>query len=370
MKVTTQTVIITTAGLLAMVLLVYYHNGGSNSRKVSSMLPAAVIVQPTGSQDERSQTPTLPQEVIDKVKTFFVFLGYARSGHTILGALMDAHPNIVVSHQYSPCGGGGRLGDKTRLFNKMYQNSYRSAMDENGARSLNHNKKNYTAHVPNSWQGHYDKYIQVIGDKDTCDLTAKKINMIHKNLQTDVKTIIPIRNPFDLITTGVLYQDFKRLVDILQKELDIHLSKEEQHDAPIVVARYKQAMKELLDNGDESKFQSAMYDNPRSVERNVHNTARRTSNIVEQARELGWDNVLKIHNMDVVNNPLLVVNKMCTFFKVSCPPSYVQSFVDKVFQSVSKTRSLIVWPPRLKDMVETEMITKFEMFNRYSFESD
>ena len=91
-------------------------------------------------------SPVLPQDVIDNVQVFFIFLGYPRSGHTILGALMDAHPNIVVSHQYNPCV-NSRLSNKKRLFNKMYKNSYMNAMDIDGARSQNHNKKNYTVYV-------------------------------------------------------------------------------------------------------------------------------------------------------------------------------------------------------------------------------
>ena len=91
---------------------------------------------------------------------------------------------------------------------------------------------------------------------------------------------------------------------------------------------------------------------------------------MDRADMLGWKNVLKVHNMELVNKPRSVVNDICRFFEVSCSPSYVQSFVDKVFKSVSKTRSLIVWPPSLKDMVETEMIRKYDMFSRYSFDSD
>jgi hypothetical protein len=118
------------------------------------------------SQDKERElrSPILPQDVIDNVRIFIVFLGYPRSGHTILGALMDAHPNMVISHQYNPCV-HSRSSNKSRLFNEMYRNSYKNAMDINGARGQNYNKKNYTAYVANSWQGNYDKYIRVIGGK-------------------------------------------------------------------------------------------------------------------------------------------------------------------------------------------------------------
>jgi hypothetical protein len=54
-------------------------------------------------KERELRSPVLPQDVIDNGRIFFVFLGYPQSDHTILGALMDAHPNMVIFHQYNPC---------------------------------------------------------------------------------------------------------------------------------------------------------------------------------------------------------------------------------------------------------------------------
>ena len=43
---------------------------------------------------------SLPQDVIDEVKTFTFFIGYSRSGLSIVSSLMDAHPHMVVAYQY------------------------------------------------------------------------------------------------------------------------------------------------------------------------------------------------------------------------------------------------------------------------------
>ena len=240
-------------------------------------------------------------------------------------------------------------------------------MDVNGARSQNHNKKNYTAYVANSWQGIYDEHISVIGDKGPFELSPDKLNTIHRNLQTTVKSIIPLRNPFDLVTKGVLHQDTKGLVNILQKQLNVSLSVKDQQVAPIVVTRYKLAMKELQESGNKTAFQNARYDNPKFIEKVLHHIAWRTSRIMEQASIIGWENVLQIHNMDVINDPLSVVSKICVFFEVQCPQDYIQSFVDKVFKTVSKTRKLVVWPPNLRDIMETEMIKKYDNYVQQIF---
>jgi hypothetical protein len=239
---------------LATVLLVYRNNESSETTTNWSDRPrpsTMSVNMAIRSQDKERElrNPVLPQDIINNVRIFFVFLGYPRSGHTILGALMDAHSNMVISHQYNPCI-HSRLSNKTRLFNEMYRNSYKNAMDINGARSQNHNKKNYTAYVANSWQGNYDKYIRVIGDKGPCNLSPDMLDTIHRTLRTAVKSIIPLRNPFDLISTGVLYQDTKGLVDVLHRQLNVSLSKKDEQDAPIVVTRYKLAMKELRESGN------------------------------------------------------------------------------------------------------------------------
>ena len=152
--------------------------------------------------------------------------------------------------------------------------------------------------------------------------------------------------------------------------MNVSLSKKDQQDAPIVVTRYKLAMKELWESGNKEAFQSARYDNPKFIEKVLNNIAGRTGRIMEQASMIGRENVLKIHNMDVVNDPLLVVTNICEFFEVRCSQRYHQSFVDKVFNSVSRTRELVVWPPILKEMLETKVIKNYDMFSRYSFEAD
>ena len=36
---------------------------------------------------------------LDGARTFVTFLGHARSGHSIVGALLDAHPQVVLSDE-------------------------------------------------------------------------------------------------------------------------------------------------------------------------------------------------------------------------------------------------------------------------------
>ena len=44
------------------------------------------------------------RNLVSNVRTYCMFIGYPRSGHTLVAALLDAHPDMVV------CTGGRALG--------------------------------------------------------------------------------------------------------------------------------------------------------------------------------------------------------------------------------------------------------------------
>ncbi|MDP9138749.1 MAG: hypothetical protein M3N38_11330, partial [Pseudomonadota bacterium] len=37
--------------------------------------------------------------VFDDLEVYCTFIGYPRSGHSIMGSLLDAHPNIIIAHE-------------------------------------------------------------------------------------------------------------------------------------------------------------------------------------------------------------------------------------------------------------------------------
>ena len=44
---------------------------------------------------------TLPITVINHVHRFFFYFGYARSAHSVIASMLDAHPNVVIVHEYA-----------------------------------------------------------------------------------------------------------------------------------------------------------------------------------------------------------------------------------------------------------------------------
>ena len=67
-----------------------------NATQISSPMLASQTIPSLGNE-----FVPLRKEDITDVKTFVVFVGFARSGHSIVGALMDAHPDMVIAYEYN-----------------------------------------------------------------------------------------------------------------------------------------------------------------------------------------------------------------------------------------------------------------------------
>jgi len=113
-----------------------------------------------------SPTVQLSQEDISSVEKFVFFVGYPRSSHSVIGSLMDAHPNMIVAHEYNIFVKWRRmrLNNRQRLYTALYNNSHRNAYTSRGWRSSKRVHKGYTLDVSGGWQGRFTK-LKVIGDK-------------------------------------------------------------------------------------------------------------------------------------------------------------------------------------------------------------
>ena len=91
------------------------------------------------------------------------FFGHGTSGTTLVGALLDAHPNIIIANEYDVPGKwiGLKKKEQTRdyLFQALFTNSY--GQSKFGRRQENCPRIR-SMNVPNQWQGKFDKRIKVI----------------------------------------------------------------------------------------------------------------------------------------------------------------------------------------------------------------
>ena len=111
------------------------------------------------------------QNFLDRIKSFVLFIGYARSGHSIVAALLDAHPHIAMSHElhimkrWDTSYRKNSIKTRIDLFNEILDNTIDTISGLQGFRSPNLTRKYYTLDVPGLYQGKYEDYLQIIGDK-------------------------------------------------------------------------------------------------------------------------------------------------------------------------------------------------------------
>ena len=316
------------------------------------------------SSHQYGRPDNLPQEVIDGVEKFVFFIGYPRSGHSIVGSLLDAHPHMVIAHEFklfkklandmSHHSSQQLLQSKQQLFNALYKASVRDSTV--GVRTEHRDAKNYTLSLDSPWLGRYDGYVSVVGEKtggitaSTFSESPEKFKEIYETLERTVgvpiKAFHCVRNPYDMVATGAMYE----------------LSRK-KHD-PRFVSAFKSNMSKLQD----AEFDKARFDNEKVLERYVNVIDKLASAVVETTELMGSDNVLELHNSDLVDDPWAALTKICSFLDIECPPDYLKSCSDKVFKSVSKSRELVVWPQTLRNEMEA-MMDRYQFFHRYSFES-
>ena len=285
--------------------------------------------------------PTITSQVADGVKSFVFFVGYARSGHSIVAALMDAHPNMVVAHEFDifqalvrdDGSTRPRFADKREIYKALLQRSRKSLQSE-GIRVTD--SKGYTLSVDGLWQGNFTD-LKVIGDKaggKTVQVYLKtplKMRAAYERLKrtagVPITVLHVVRNPFDIVATGALY----KASPVHREKLNVSLSNKLDNE-------------EYLTAKANQCFQLA-------------------SSVSSMIKELKLD-VMEIHHEEFVANPREVLLKICGKLGVDCPEEYLRVCEEKVYQSPTNTRKLVVWTPTLHAYM-TENMKKFPFFKNY-----
>ena len=133
------------------------------------------------------------------VQSYCAFVGYPRSGHSLFGSLLDAHPECVISHELDAIKFLYEGFSREQLFALIAKRSRDFA--RGGSRW---NEFDYS--VPGQWQGSF-RELKVIGDKKG-GLTALQVRRdpsvlgrLQSVVRVPVKIIHVVRNPFDNVAT-------------------------------------------------------------------------------------------------------------------------------------------------------------------------
>ena len=96
--------------------------------------------------------------------SFVVFLAHARSGHSLIAALLDAHPHAIIANEVDLVGAFERMWredrpvTRERLLRPLLENSVSCGL-------LGRYQTGYLYSVPHSYQGQWSCRVDAIGDK-------------------------------------------------------------------------------------------------------------------------------------------------------------------------------------------------------------
>lgn len=336
------------------------------AKKLSVKVPLFPVVKKDNVTVRTGPNPSGRCEItlanIQNVKKFVFFIGYPRSGHSIVASLLDAHPHIILAHEFSLFDwlpkqmDNLKLNTKQMLFDALSHNSYLEAI--HGERSGHYNNKGYTLNTASYWHGRCERYLQVIGDKkagatsnvylDSPEAFNKSYYSLLKLVDMPLHIFHVVRNPYDLISTSLLYE----------------------------TARLKN---NGIESGDNAYYVTEVKKNFKTTGRKLkkYSELRERIDVIFKLADAvmgiknmtGASNVLEIHNCDLIKNAGIAVREMCNFLDIKCPLDYIMTCVNKVFRTVSKSRDMVVWPEGLKAIVEKRK-QNYPFFRRYSFNGD
>lgn len=285
-------------------------------------------------------------KLYDGVDTFLMFIGYPRSSHSLVGALLDAHPQIIIPHEYHIIEKWDIYRDdvlknsgmqKYLLFYNLHSMSTWQATFGSRAKDPAFLDDGiYSYNVPGAWQGSFNGKIKVIGDKKgggtTMELTErpekfKILKEINETVGIPLKFLHVIRNPFDVISTWVLRLFNKRLQ---ANDGETKLNKPGALDGAI------KSFFELIETNERILY------------------------------EYG-DAVLNVMSHDLISKPKETMKRICFFLSVTCDDNYLAQTEKILFARPSHTRKTVAWSQNQKERVHNEM-QKYSYLSSFKFE--
>ena len=257
----------------------------------------------------------LKEKLFADVATYCMFIGHGRSGSTLIGSLLDAHPNAIIAHELNALKHIQAGFSRRQLYYLLLRNSELYAA--NGRKA-----GGYEYTVENQWQGKF-KQLRVIGDKKATSAAKKlcaKPHLLQKLAKvTDekIRLIHVVRNPYDNIASK---------------------SRARKEDLTDSIGPY--------------------FDNCRTV-----------MDIRKQiAANHGTDiKMLRIKHETFIDDPQGQLGELCRFLEIETSQDYLDDCANIVFKSPQRSRHKVNWSRDLIDLVDKE-IDKIPFLQGYSYD--
>lgn len=238
---------------------------------------------------------------LSSVATYCLFLGHGRSGHSIVGALLDAHPQIVIADELSSL----LYVEKGYSRDQLLWLSLDVARDQSRRQRQKRGRggKVYSYAVPGQWQGRA-KDLRVVGTSDagrTLRALAEDPELLsrlrHRLQGIDLRFIQVMRNPYDNLATMMLRSG---------------------RTFESAFARYFEGWR-----------------------------------LIEQLLpHIAPEHLRQLRHEDLVANPREELDQLCAFLGVPAPDDYLEACAGIIYPSAARSRESIDWTEEQRHRVD------------------
>jgi hypothetical protein len=244
------------------------------------------------------------------LENFCFFIGYSRSGHTLIGTTLNAHPEIVISHELDAVRYVRHGFRRAQLFSLILQRDQHFG-------TMGRTWSGYKYDIPDQFQGRYER-LRVLGDKRARSSALQiaeqpqLLDRLRREVGVPLKVLHVTRNPFDNIATEA--------------------------------RRHKMTLADA----------TAWYEQ-------ICQAVDRVRPLLDQSE------LLDVRYERFAADPRGSLADICRFLCVEPGASYLDACAAIVWPSTNRTRDAVDWTPAEREGVE-RLIQKFEVLNSYTFE--
>jgi len=257
----------------------------------------------------------LNRRAFRSVQTYCTFIGYPRSGHSVYGSLLDAHPEIIIAHELDALKFVDAGFGRDQLFSLLLDHS-------RYFKSLGSVSSGYSYSVPNQFQGEFST-LRVIGDKKGAG-TIKRLHerpelldRLRETIGAPVRFVHVARNPYDNITTI--------------------FTRKQKFEAPPSLAECVDYYFFLVQT------------------------------VSEVMARVPAEDMLDVRHEDLISDPRAALTRGCHFLGVEPTEDYLRDCASILYESPNKSRHKVAWSAEQVDAIARRM-EAFPFLNGYSYE--
>lgn len=289
------------------------------------------------SDDDRRTYDEVMGSLTDSMdpQHFLLFFGYARSGHSMIGSILDAHPEAAVANEFDAIKAYQSGDSRERLLTNLVGVSTAYKLVGRCQAGYHYDIPGTVAHpfAPGK--------LRVIGDKDGGCNARKQLNIselikFRDYIGRDVSLLHVVRNPFDIVATSFA-GNTPALAHRYHKQ---HKVSEHEYLAenPTKVDGQKNLLRSL-ENFEDLVIKEMTYN------MKVRDWIARG--------ELPGYRCLDVQLTDFLHDPKAQLERICSFLGLACEEADFLSRAASIVRSEEHaSRDELIWPVEAYDRVK------------------